>query len=158
MVSANQCQRKSQLPAWITGAMGGKDQVVRASGGAPAPALARRRKSVATKENNEIALPATLTKEKNESATLVNGDGAGGSAVSEPEGDEYVSRGGSCIVGPLGEFAREPVWENSDELVVAEVDFEDCTRGKLDFDVAGHYSRSDQFHLSVAGLDLVPPP
>jgi len=142
------------LPAWITGAADGKEQGVVGGG----EGLPRRRKSVATKENNEIALPATLTKEKKEGATLVNGDGAGGSAVSESEGDEYVSRGGSCIVGPLGEFVREPVWENSDELVVAEVDFEDCTRGKLDFDVAGHYSRSDQFHLSVTGLDLVPPP
>ncbi|KAK5100305.1 hypothetical protein LTS08_005053 [Lithohypha guttulata] len=106
-----------------------------------------RRKSVPTKENNEIALPLSAGEEQ------VNG----GSAVSADEPDEYVSRGGSCIVSPLGNYVREPTWESSSELIIAEVDFEDCVRGKLDFDAAGHYSRLDQFNLSVQGLDLNPP-
>lgn len=146
-MSANQCQKRSQLPDWITGKS--KTQEAVASG---ERTLSGRRKSVATKENNEIALPVSLSKDKSQSQ--VNGE----SAVSEEESDDYVSRGGSCIVGPLGEFVREPIWENSDELIIAEVDFEDCERGKLDFDAAGHYSRSDQFHFSAIGLDLVPPP
>lgn len=135
MVSANQCQKRSELPDWITGRSSGQ------------VSSEKRRKSFATKERNEIALPG------NKGTGLSNGE----QAVSDTE-DEYVSRGGSCIAGPLGTFIREPVWENSDELIVAEVDFEDCSRGKLDFDAAGHYSRSDQFHISVEGLDLNPPP
>ncbi|KAK5095905.1 hypothetical protein LTR70_003224 [Exophiala xenobiotica] len=147
VMSANQCQKRSQLPDWITGKS--KTQEALVSGERK---LSGRRKSVATKENNEIALPVSLSKDKSQSQ--VNGE----SAVSEEESDDYVSRGGSCIVGPLGEFVREPIWENSDELIIAEVDFEDCARGKLDFDAAGHYSRSDQFHFSAVGLDLAPPP
>ncbi|KAK5950820.1 hypothetical protein OHC33_008203 [Knufia fluminis] len=146
VMSANQCQKRSQLPEWIIGKSKVQEAVV---SGEAAPQ--GRRKSVATKENNEIALPVGSGKEKGQQA---NGE----SAVAQDEEDEYVSRGGSCVVGPLGNFIREPVWENSDELVIAEVDFEDCARGKLDFDAAGHYSRSDQFQFSVAGLDLAPPP
>lgn len=147
VMSANQCQKRSQLPGWITGKSKAQEAV--ASG---EKTVSGRRKSVATKENNEIALPVSLNTDKSQSR--VNGE----SAVFEEQSDEYVSRGGSCIVGPLGEFVREPVWENSDELIITEVDFEDCERGKLDFDAAGHYSRSDQFHFSAAGLDLAPPP
>lgn len=73
--------------------------------------------------------------------------------------DEYVSRGGSCIVGPRGEVLMPPLWEVEDGgLSMQDVDFEDCERGRLDLDVAGSYSRSDAFTLTVAGLDLDPPP
>ena len=78
------------------------------------------------------------------------------------EGDDgFLCRGGSCIVGPLGNVLSGPVWETADEdeasLLVAGIDIDDCTRGRLDLDVAGHYSRNDAFHLSVTGLNLDPP-
>jgi nitrilase len=77
-----------------------------------------------------------------------------------PDGG-YLSRGGSCIVGPLGEILVPPAWETEDEdsasLLLATLDLDDCTRGKLDLDVAGHYSRDDAFHLTVTGLNLDPP-
>ncbi|KAF2466477.1 carbon-nitrogen hydrolase [Lindgomyces ingoldianus] len=73
--------------------------------------------------------------------------------------DEFVSRGGSCIMSPLGDVLAGPLWEVEDGgLLVVEVDFEDCERGRLDLDVAGSYSRMDSFHLTVDGLDLSPPP
>ncbi|KAF2642027.1 carbon-nitrogen hydrolase [Massarina eburnea CBS 473.64] len=74
------------------------------------------------------------------------------------DANEYVSRGGSCIISPFGELIAGPVWEKEDELLVTEVDFEDCERGRLDLDVAGSYGRLDAFRLNVEGLDLSPPP
>ncbi|KAF2241271.1 carbon-nitrogen hydrolase [Trematosphaeria pertusa] len=73
-------------------------------------------------------------------------------------GDEFVCRGGSCIVDPFGGVRAGPLWEREDELLVSECDFEDCERGRLDLDVAGSYGRLDSFWLRVEGLDLDPPP
>lgn len=161
VISANQCQMRSELPAWITGNAESSTNASKNTSATSKSTTQRsydsRRKSVTTRENNEIALPAS------KQVVLSNGDHEEAiqtdDAVKDEETkDEYVSRGGSCIASPLGNFIREPVWENSGDLIVAEVDFDDCSRAKLDFDAAGHYSRSDQFQLNVLGLDLIPPP
>jgi len=107
VLSANQCIRKKNLPAWIHD----------------------------TKPNPEV-VPT-----KGEAA----------------QASEWASRGGSCVISPLGEVLVGPVWEDEDDLLTATVDFDDCLRGRLDLDVAGSYSRNDAFKLTVEGLDISPP-
>lgn len=68
-----------------------------------------------------------------------------------PFGDDpstILSRGGSCIVSPLGEMLAGPVFDR-DALLIADLDRRDIIRGKMDFDVVGHYARPDLFHLSI---------
>jgi nitrilase len=100
----------------------------------------------------------SCVKRKNLAAWVKNSAAVETSAASASSDDEYVSRGGSCIVGPRGQVVAEPLWEVEDGgLLARDVDFEDCERGRLDLDVAGSYSRSDAFKLTVEGLDLDPP-
>lgn len=54
---------------------------------------------------------------------------------------EWVSRGGSCIVGPFGDVLAGPQWEDDEGIIYADLDFDDCIRGRLDLDTAGSYSR-----------------
>lgn len=72
--------------------------------------------------------------------------------------DEFISRGGSCIISPSGSVLAGPLWEVESGLLFATVDFQDCERGRLDFDVAGSSARLDAFDLRVRGLDISPPP
>jgi len=59
-----------------------------------------------------------------------------------------VTRGGSCIVNPLGEIIAGPVYDE-EVILTADVDLADVVRGKFDFDVVGHYARPDIFRLVV---------
>lgn len=61
---------------------------------------------------------------------------------------EPLSRGGSCIVDPFGNFLAGPDFESAGVLV-AEIDIGDVVRGKYDLDVVGHYARPDVFQLFV---------
>ncbi|HEU0163539.1 MAG TPA: carbon-nitrogen hydrolase family protein [Thermomicrobiales bacterium] len=67
------------------------------------------------------------------------------------QGDDPATvliRGGSVIVSPLGEVLAGPI-SNESGLLVAEIDLDDCIRGKYDLDTVGHYARPDIFQLSV---------
>ncbi len=64
--------------------------------------------------------------------------------------DEHFCRGGSVVVTPLGKILAGPLFDTSG-VVAAEIDLDDITRSKLDFDVNGHYSRTDIFDLRVNG-------
>jgi len=57
-------------------------------------------------------------------------------------------RGGSAIIGPLGQVLAGPVF-NEDVILTAEIDPGEIARGKYDFDVVGHYARPDVFRLHV---------
>jgi nitrilase len=97
-----------------------------------------RKASFVTEHGHEIILP-----DKSKSAKTINGGhGFAQSNKSDGKEDEFASRGGSCIVSPNGEVLAGPLWEKEDELLVIDVDFDDCIRGRLDLDVAGSYSRS----------------
>lgn len=62
--------------------------------------------------------------------------------------DDVLSTGGSCIIGPLGDVLAGPA-RNGEETLFAELDLDEITRGKFDFDVVGHYARPDVFRLLV---------
>ncbi|KAI5864069.1 carbon-nitrogen hydrolase [Durotheca rogersii] len=162
VVSSNMCVR-------------GGTPTASATPGKPKGAARGRRRSVFDEDGNEIALPVRGTDEPAAAGAAVieegeegGGDAAAAAAAPEeeppavaqtqavPEG--FLSRGGSCIVSPAGDVLAGPQWEDDEGIVYADVDFEDCVRGRLDLDAAGSYSRNDSFKLSVTGLDLEPLP
>jgi nitrilase len=57
-------------------------------------------------------------------------------------------KGGSVIVGPLGDVLAGPVY-GREAILCAEIDLDDIVRGKFDLDVTGHYARPDVFELRV---------
>jgi nitrilase len=61
---------------------------------------------------------------------------------------DILIRGGSCVVGPLGDIIVEPIY-NQSAMIIAELDLNDLIRAKMDMDVVGHYSRPDIFTLSI---------
>src|SRR6266513_2441475 len=113
VLSANQCIRTRDLPDWIDESATTKPTLSRQTstdgafrmGGAP---LARRRRSIITKtaEDHEIAWPII---EEATNGTLEGGatgeQAMDGVSASKTAGQlqEFASRGGSCIVGPLGQ-------------------------------------------------------
>lgn len=101
----------------------------------------RRKASFITEGGHEIILPS----DTNYSGFKKPINGYGPNKIISPEHNstqsEFACRGGSCIISPLGGVLAGPSWEKENELLIAEVDFDDCPRGKLDLDVAGSYSR-----------------
>ncbi|WP_199443045.1 carbon-nitrogen hydrolase family protein [Umezawaea beigongshangensis] len=68
-----------------------------------------------------------------------------------PYGDDpaqLVSRGGSSIIGPLGEVLAGPVLDQ-EALLTADLDMALIPRARYDFDAVGHYARPDVFRLQV---------
>ncbi|OBZ13099.1 carbon-nitrogen hydrolase family protein [Bacillus sp. FJAT-26390] len=61
---------------------------------------------------------------------------------------ETLCRGGSAIVGPLGEYVTEPVY-GEETILYADLDMSLVTKSRFDFDVVGHYNRPDVFQLHV---------
>lgn len=65
-----------------------------------------------------------------------------------PEGPEILCRGGSAIIGPLGDVLAGPLYD-AEGILTADLDRDELTRARFDFDVVGHYSRPDVFRLVV---------
>lgn len=64
------------------------------------------------------------------------------------EQPDVICRGGSVIVSPFGEVLAGPLY-GREGILYAELDMGEIVRGKVDFDVVGHYARSDVFQLIV---------
>jgi nitrilase len=64
------------------------------------------------------------------------------------DGNTVVSRGGSCIIGPLGEILVAPNFDG-ECILRASLDLKELDRARFDFDPVGHYSRPDIFQLIV---------
>lgn len=62
--------------------------------------------------------------------------------------DAVLIRGGSVIIGPLGDVLAGPIYDR-EAVLTAEIDLDDIVRGKFDLDVVGHYARPDVFELTV---------
>jgi nitrilase len=69
-----------------------------------------------------------------------------GALGNDPE--TIVTRGGSCIVDPFGNFLAGPITDD-EAILTAEIDRAQIVRGKFDLDVVGHYARPDIFQLRV---------
>ncbi len=59
-----------------------------------------------------------------------------------------LCRGGSVVVSPLGEVLAGPLFDQ-EGILYATLDMREIGRGKMDFDVAGHYNRPDVFSFSL---------
>ncbi len=69
--------------------------------------------------------------------------------VEELSNQPFVMcRGGSVIVSPFGEVMAGPLYDK-EGILYADLDMSEITKGKVDFDVVGHYARSDIFQLHV---------
>jgi len=69
-------------------------------------------------------------------------------AIQGDDPETVLMRGGSCIVGPLGQVLVPPSYEG-ETLLTADLDMGEIARGKYDFDATGHYARPDIFRLFV---------
>jgi nitrilase len=69
-------------------------------------------------------------------------------ATTYDDPEQTVCRGASVIVNPYGDVLAGPLHDDEGWLI-ADLDLDDVTRGRYDFDAAGHYSRSDIFTLLV---------
>ncbi|CAG8293202.1 unnamed protein product [Penicillium nalgiovense] len=110
VLSANQCVRGSELPEWITGENTGQSQDRNqnqdiTAGKSQDPA---RKLSITTEGPHEIVWPQTHSEVQGQSQGQ---DQAEDSLAPSSSVRDYVCRGGSCIVSPLGELLAGPLWE-----------------------------------------------
>ena len=62
--------------------------------------------------------------------------------------DRVMMRGGSAVVGPLGQVLAGPDF-SGETVLYATLDPAEVMKAKYDFDVTGHYARPDVFQLTV---------
>ena len=62
--------------------------------------------------------------------------------------ETQILNGGSCIIGPDGQYIIEPQF-GTEDLIVAEIDLGKTTEESMTLDTSGHYQRPDVFNFSV---------
>ena len=62
--------------------------------------------------------------------------------------NDTVCRGGSCVVDPYGHYVTEPVWDR-EAIIYADLDMEQVSASRMEFDACGHYSRPDVLELTI---------
>ena len=76
-------------------------------------------------------------------------------AIQGSDPTTVLMRGGSCIIGPLGQVLAGPHFEGPC-ILTADLDLDEIPRTKYDFDVVGHYARPDIFRLYVNTQPMPP--
>lgn len=69
-------------------------------------------------------------------------------AYEDLKPEDVITRGGSLIVGPLGETLAGPLYDQRG-ILTAVVKRSQLAEARFDFDPTGHYSRPDIFSLTV---------
>jgi predicted amidohydrolase len=70
-------------------------------------------------------------------------------SVASPQpgnGEKWIERGGSAVIGPDAAYIVEPVFDR-EELIVADLDLTQIDRETMTLDVSGHYARPDLFRF-----------
>jgi len=66
-----------------------------------------------------------------------------------PQPEHYVLSGGSCVIGPDGNFLLEPQ-PTTEKLIIFEInDLDRTIEEKMTLDTAGHYNRNDIFDFQI---------
>jgi len=81
-------------------------------------------------------------------------EGLPGRAALYGGDEDYLSRGGTAIVGPDGTVLAGPL-HDAEGILFAEIDVDVARVSRREFDPIGHYARPDVFSLSV---DVAPRP
>jgi nitrilase len=69
-------------------------------------------------------------------------------AIQGNDPTTVLMRGGSSIIGPLGQILAGPHFDGPC-ILTADLDLEEISKSKYDLDVVGHYARPDVFRLYV---------
>ena len=61
---------------------------------------------------------------------------------------DHSASGGSCVLNPRGEVIAGPLG-HEEGILYADIDLAEGVQGKIEHDFAGHYNRSDVFHVTL---------
>ncbi|OOZ42250.1 carbon-nitrogen hydrolase family protein [Solemya elarraichensis gill symbiont] len=65
-----------------------------------------------------------------------------------PDGEEWINPGDSVVISPRGSLVAGP-FNQTQEIIIADIDLDEVAIARRGFDVAGHYSRPDIFTLHI---------